>query len=398
MAGERRKPLREFHYARSLKYGRKGQVNIFEYRGERLKTYLSPDGRTLQILDAPKSVVPYLKIATDIHPYRNRLRLQLRNLKPKPEPQPKTKTINLDRRLKSVELSIQGFASKVESYFTQYQIFNKDSSFDDTEIVRKQIPYVEHISRFFNPLSYHPVQTILVNESTMDQVSPPEKIEQVEREVQRIKEQAEQADKPEWEFIEIKNLKRRLYELVAMGCFTHTHFRVDAGTLHVSLLPEPTVYLCPERIRRCIDNMRSILSNRKQFETLKSLNSYKSDDANFVYRFVTIHEHAHAATLTGSVSMKSQVNQTMCEGVAQWITHKILRENSDLTTLTLFETHANTVTKEYRFYTHLNTLESTFGPESITSAILCWSRTQTFYDWTKFVKDAEKGAFTLSVL
>jgi len=94
--------------------------------------------------------------------------LNLETEKTKPLAQPRTKATNLNKRLKSVELSIQGRASKVESYFTQCQIFNEESSFDDKEIVRKQIPYVEHISRFFNPLNHHPAQTILVNESTMD--------------------------------------------------------------------------------------------------------------------------------------------------------------------------------------------------------------------------------------
>jgi len=33
------------------------------------------------------------------------------------------------------------------------------------------------------------------------------------------------------------------------------------------------------------------------------------------------------------------------------MTDKILGENNDLRTLTLFETHANTMTKEYQFHT-----------------------------------------------
>jgi hypothetical protein len=61
-------------------------------------------------------------MATEIHPYEDRLRLQFGNRKTKPLAQPKTKAINLNKRLKSVELSIQVLASKVESYFTRYQI------------------------------------------------------------------------------------------------------------------------------------------------------------------------------------------------------------------------------------------------------------------------------------
>jgi len=41
-------------------------------------------------------------------------------------------------------------------------------------------------------------------------VSPPEKIEQVEREVEKIEQEPEKADKPEREFIEIDSLKKKI--------------------------------------------------------------------------------------------------------------------------------------------------------------------------------------------
>ncbi len=111
-----------------------------------------------------------------------------------------------------------------------------------------------------------------------------------------------------------------------------------------------------------------------------------------------LHEHAHVATVTDTVSLKSRVNQTLCEGIAQWMTHKILREINDSRTLTLFEIHAAMVTREYRFYTHLNDLESSsfVGSGPVVSAALTWGHTPRFYDWMKFVEDTEKGVFTLS--
>jgi MoxR-like ATPase len=78
----------EFQYSRRLKYGRKGRVNYFRYKGRKVKTFITPDGRTLQILKIPKTLEPEFSDVEKVIPYDSRLKVIKKKEQPKPAPPP----------------------------------------------------------------------------------------------------------------------------------------------------------------------------------------------------------------------------------------------------------------------------------------------------------------------
>jgi len=90
------KPIMEFQYSRRLKYGRKGRVNYFNYKGRKVKTYITPDGRKLQILKIPKTLQPEFSDVEKVIPYDSRLKVikkpkQKSQAPPAPAPAPEEK-------------------------------------------------------------------------------------------------------------------------------------------------------------------------------------------------------------------------------------------------------------------------------------------------------------------
>ncbi|MCD6538854.1 hypothetical protein J7L18_09680 [Candidatus Bathyarchaeota archaeon] len=69
------KPIMEFQYSRCLKYGRKGRINYFKYKGKKVKAYITPDGGTLQILRIPKTLQPLFSDVEKVIPYDDRLKV-----------------------------------------------------------------------------------------------------------------------------------------------------------------------------------------------------------------------------------------------------------------------------------------------------------------------------------
>jgi len=70
------KPFRTFTFSESIKYGKKGKVNTFNYFGKPVKIFVSLDGKRLEILDAPKSIRDKLKKAEEVIPYKDRLHVR----------------------------------------------------------------------------------------------------------------------------------------------------------------------------------------------------------------------------------------------------------------------------------------------------------------------------------
>jgi len=77
------KPIRTFTYAKPVKYGAKGAVNYFNYRGKKVRTYLDPSGRKLRILDAPPDVISAITRAEKVVPYKDRLHVRFPKQKKK---------------------------------------------------------------------------------------------------------------------------------------------------------------------------------------------------------------------------------------------------------------------------------------------------------------------------
>ena len=69
------KPIMEFQYSRRLKHGKKGRINYFKYKGRTVKAYITPDGRTLQILRIPKTLQPLFSDVEKVIPYDGRLKV-----------------------------------------------------------------------------------------------------------------------------------------------------------------------------------------------------------------------------------------------------------------------------------------------------------------------------------
>jgi len=77
------KPIVKYNYARRLKSVKPDRTQYFRLHGKRVKTYVSPDGRTLEILEAPKGLIP--------NPKKYKLTPQDGTLRPIPlEPEPKS--------------------------------------------------------------------------------------------------------------------------------------------------------------------------------------------------------------------------------------------------------------------------------------------------------------------
>jgi len=81
------KPIMEFQYSRRLKHGRKGRVNYFEYKGRKIKAYITPDGRKLQILKIPKTLQSEFTNVEKVIPYDGKLRV-IKERKPQAPPAP----------------------------------------------------------------------------------------------------------------------------------------------------------------------------------------------------------------------------------------------------------------------------------------------------------------------
>ena len=63
-------PIVKFTYSRRLKAKgiKPGRINYFKFRGKRVKAYVTPDGKSLQVLNAPKSVLPEIVKAEKLVP------------------------------------------------------------------------------------------------------------------------------------------------------------------------------------------------------------------------------------------------------------------------------------------------------------------------------------------
>ena len=81
------KPIMKFQYSRRLKYGKKGRVNYFRYKGRKVKAFITPDGRKLQILKIPKTLLPEFSDVEKVIPYESRLKV-VKKVKPTPTPAP----------------------------------------------------------------------------------------------------------------------------------------------------------------------------------------------------------------------------------------------------------------------------------------------------------------------
>jgi len=83
------KPLMVFQYSRRLKHGKKGRINYFKYKGRKVKAFISPDGRTLQILQIPKTLQSEFENVEKVIPYDGRLKIvKKKEEKRKPTPPP----------------------------------------------------------------------------------------------------------------------------------------------------------------------------------------------------------------------------------------------------------------------------------------------------------------------
>jgi len=69
------KPIMEFQYSRRLRYRKKGQVNYFTYKGRKVKAYITPNGRKLQILDISKSIQADFTDVEKVIPYDGKLKV-----------------------------------------------------------------------------------------------------------------------------------------------------------------------------------------------------------------------------------------------------------------------------------------------------------------------------------
>ena len=78
------KPIMEFQYSRRLKHGKKGRINYFKYKGRTVKAYITPDGRTLQILRIPKTLQPLFSDVEKVIPYDGRLKVIKKPSQPAP--------------------------------------------------------------------------------------------------------------------------------------------------------------------------------------------------------------------------------------------------------------------------------------------------------------------------
>jgi len=410
-----------FTYARRLKHVKPGRVNWFRFKDHKLKAYVSEDARTI-VLEVPKEIKYDVTSEGKLVPYKGRLR-------------------KVTRRQKTSESRV-GASLNLFTYVRGIQ--NKSSKHIlDMNIVADEMSYVDRISEFFSPLSYSPVPTFLVDEDDMDRLCP-QKIVEAEAELKAIISKVGELVKKEYEELyekarkkgiqtekifvgsdwlenietlkaleefcrkisdffpeeanELLNkirtaheyqdlLERSIHVLVAMGCFV-AH-------------PKPRVYICPERIRKCEDSLNRILEFKQWIESLKNPSAQQKLKVNAaledIYRFVVIHEHAHAATVPrDKINQDPETSRMMNEGIAQWITCKILQSSPNTSdTLKIFEKHADAVPREYRFYRQLNRIEKRYGTQAVISAILCWGHSTDLYDWKEFIRKAENGNFEL---
>ncbi|MCW3995698.1 MAG: hypothetical protein NWE98_06060 [Candidatus Bathyarchaeota archaeon] len=167
------------------------------------------------------------------------------------------------------------------------------------------------------------------------------------------------------------------------------------------------VYLCPDRIRACPENLikiassKSWLSNPEKYPHNTSSKVIHTEwDVKSVYRFVFIHEHAHAITVPSKPevdAIDSKTKAIMNEGIAQWISFKKICKPRKNRTITLFKNHANSVPEEYRFYEKLATQEKKQGLASVINTVSCWRNAPENYNWQTFVLKANKDIFELDI-
>ena len=202
----------------------------------------------------------------------------------------------------------------------------------------------------------------------------------------------------------LETLEKNIIVLVAMGCFApepSNFFVNEYGAKQYTLTQGPTVFLCPERIRKCSNALVYVQGFKDWIESLENPLHQPSpkkfaDDVEHIYRFVTLHEHAHAATIPkDKIKQDVDIIRTMNEGIAQWITYEILKRANEQKTLSLFEDHARATPKEYRFYKQLNQIEKGYGFSAVISSILCWGHATDFYAWKEFVRHANQGIYKL---
>ena len=95
----RYKPLATFTYSRKLKHLKPGRVRWLRFHGKKVKVYLDRDGKKLQILQAPKQVVPELKKAEKIRIVDGTLRA----LKPKEKAEPEKPKVKPVKKVETKE-------------------------------------------------------------------------------------------------------------------------------------------------------------------------------------------------------------------------------------------------------------------------------------------------------
>jgi len=82
------KPIRVFNYSRRLQHMKAGSVRNMRFQGKRIKVELDKSGRSLKVLDAPKSVIDVIKNAETLKVTKGRISPVLKTTKPKRKPKP----------------------------------------------------------------------------------------------------------------------------------------------------------------------------------------------------------------------------------------------------------------------------------------------------------------------
>jgi hypothetical protein len=436
----RYRPLKTFIYARRLKHAKPGKINLFRYRGFKIKAYIPPSGREIQILEIPPPVKEDIMGAEKLRLSEDgRLSIRLIRDKEKerkgdqPESQQVAEAVEEYREQASPTL-----LSPLPKYPIEDRRWRKKYTHPDVKMVNKQMVLVEKISDLFSPLRYIPVPTCLVDSDFMDRISPPRLDESLTREIEETNRKIGESVKREYEELyrkaaekglelekieinieywreyiykllefcnrvrdlfpeEAERLRKKILEahekfgeferalriLVTMGCFSE-----DPST------GEEMVFICPERISECSSwAMKTVQRFRGWVESLENplllqpQGSYPIGLEN-VCSFVLVHEHAHAATVPRRrPNLDPRIIKTMNEGIAQWITYKVLKATG--TSTVLFESHAETLPEEYRFYKVLNQMEDEIGRGAVISAILSWTHAPETYKWEEFINRAK---------
>jgi MoxR-like ATPase len=135
-----------------MKYGQKGAVNTFKYYGKPVKVRISDGGRKLEILDAPQALVPKLKQAEEVMPYKGRLHVrfpkkqkQPKQPKPKPKPaapkqEPQPEPQPQPKPEKDEDVIVLKPTESVEDWLSRYRADVEDSLTEEERKAAEEVP------------------------------------------------------------------------------------------------------------------------------------------------------------------------------------------------------------------------------------------------------------------